>query len=173
MEDPTRRTGAPTPGDANALRVMRAQRSVDTRPELALRRALHSLGFRYRVNLPLHGMRRSRADLTFVPWRTAVFVQGCFRHACPRHLHAPRHNAEWWWEKLRQNVLRDQDTDAHLVRLGWIPLRIREHETVETAVAGVVEVLAHQGHPRASALGGSSPVHRRGIRGPAGPSSAC
>ncbi|WP_403491297.1 very short patch repair endonuclease [Streptomyces caniferus] len=101
---------------------MSAQRSRDTAPETALRRALHALGFRYRVDLPLPGMRPRRSDLTFVRWRTAVFVQGCFWHACPRHLHAPVHNGEWWREKLQGNVRRDADTDAHLVRLGWVPL---------------------------------------------------
>ncbi|MEV6568385.1 hypothetical protein [Streptomyces kronopolitis] len=55
---------------------MSAQRSRDTAPEMALRRALHALGFRYRIDLPLPGMRRRRSDLTFVRWRTAVFVQG-------------------------------------------------------------------------------------------------
>ncbi|WP_268267652.1 PDDEXK family nuclease [Streptomyces kaniharaensis] len=69
---------------------MRAQHSVNMRPELALRRALQALGFRYRVNLPLPAMRRRRADITFVRWRTAVFVQGCFWHACPEHSHAPK-----------------------------------------------------------------------------------
>lgn len=145
----TSRAGVPAPRDANARRVMLAQRSVNTQPELALRRALHSLGFRYRVNLPIPGKRRRRADVTFVRWRTAVFVQGCFWHACPEHLHMPKHNAEWWWNKLQNNVRRDEDTDAHLVRLGWLPLRVWEHEVVGTAVAKVVEALAHQGHPRA------------------------
>ncbi|WP_082119923.1 very short patch repair endonuclease [Saccharothrix sp. ST-888] len=158
MGDRAGRAGVPPPRDANARRVMMAQRSVDTRPELALRRALHSLGFRYRVNLPIPNKRRRRADVTFVRWRTAVFVQGCFWHACPKHLHMPKHNAEWWWDKLQNNVRRDEDTDAHLLRLGWLPLRVWEHEVVETAVAKVVEALAHQGHPRAVGIRARSGV---------------
>ena len=59
------------------------------------------------------------------------------------------HNAEWWREKLDGNARRDADTDAHLVRIGWVPLRVWEHETVEAAVAKVVEALAHREHPRA------------------------
>ncbi|WP_234335995.1 very short patch repair endonuclease [Streptomyces sp. NRRL S-920] len=142
----------PAPRDENARRLMRAQRSRDTMPELALRRALHALGFRYRVNLPVPEMRRRRADLTFVRWRTAVFVQGCFWHACPRHLHAPTHNAEWWQQKLQGNARRDEETDTHLVRLGWLPLRVWEHEAVDAAVDRVVEALAHRGHPRAQRM---------------------
>ncbi|MEW2526546.1 very short patch repair endonuclease [Streptomyces sp. NPDC047071] len=152
MEQRSGRPDIPAPRDEHARRVMRAQRSYDTAPELALRRALHALGFRYRVNLPVPEMRRRRADLTFVRWRTAVFVQGCFWHACPRHLHAPMHNAEWWQQKLQGNARRDEETDAHLVRLGWLPLRIWEHEAVDTAVDRVVEALAHRGHPRAQRM---------------------
>ncbi|SED99416.1 DNA mismatch endonuclease Vsr [Streptomyces sp. 2112.3] len=53
----------PAPRDANVRRVMSAQRSRDTAPEMVLRRALHALGFRYRVDLPLPGMRRRRQHL--------------------------------------------------------------------------------------------------------------
>nr|WP_055573276.1 hypothetical protein [Streptomyces prasinopilosus] len=127
---------------------MLAQRSRDTVPEMALRRALHALGFRCRVDLPLPGLHRRRSDLAFVRWRTVVFVQGCFWHACPEHPHAPVHNGEWWREKLGGNVRRYADTAAHLVRLGWVPLRICEHETVDVAVGKVLEALARRGHPR-------------------------
>ncbi|MGW5494673.1 very short patch repair endonuclease [Streptomyces olivaceoviridis] len=118
MSRRTHRKGIPAPRDVNVRRLMLAQRSRDTVPELALRRALHGMGFRYRVDLPISGMCRRRADVTFVKWRTAVFVQGCFWHACPQHHHLPVHNGEWWREKLEGNVRRDADTDAHLVRMG-------------------------------------------------------
>ncbi|MGW7327875.1 hypothetical protein ACWGIU_04500 [Streptomyces sp. NPDC054840] len=49
------------------------------------------MGFRYRVNLPIPGVPRRRADVTFTRWRTAAFVQGCFWHAagniCPLHVY--------------------------------------------------------------------------------------
>ncbi|MER6166089.1 MULTISPECIES: very short patch repair endonuclease [Streptomyces] len=160
-----RRRGTPAPRDANARRVMVAQRSRDTAPELALRRALHSLGFRYRVDLPIVGMPRRRADVTFTKWRTAVFVQGCFWHACPSHLHAPRHNAEWWRQKLRGNARRDEETDAHLTLIGWLPLRIWEHETVDGAVERVTAALATRGHPRALAISTWTPMAERATEG--------
>ncbi|MCX5072672.1 very short patch repair endonuclease [Streptomyces sp. NBC_00513] len=154
VETKDSRRGVPSPRDANARRVMVAQRNRDTAPELALRRALHSLGFRYRVNMPIPGMPRRRADVTFTRWRTAVFVQGCFWHACQQHLHAPKHNSEWWRQKLEGNVRRDEETDAHLVHLGWLPLRIWEHEGVDDAVGRVTAALATRDHPRALRLGG-------------------
>jgi DNA mismatch endonuclease (patch repair protein) len=71
------------------------------------------------------------------------------------------HNGEWWREKLEGNVRRDADTDAHLVRLGWVSLRLWEHEDVDTAVDKVVEALASRGHPRAlRILDGIVPVSR-------------
>ncbi|RSS46555.1 hypothetical protein EF906_01945 [Streptomyces sp. WAC08241] len=51
---------------------MVAQRNRDTAPELALRRALPSSGFRYRMDLPIAGMPRRRADVTFTQWRTSA-----------------------------------------------------------------------------------------------------
>ncbi|WP_411072547.1 very short patch repair endonuclease [Streptomyces sp. cmx-4-25] len=158
-----RRRGTPAPRDANARKVMVAQRSRDTAPELALRRALHSLGFRYRVDLPIVGMPHRRADVTFTKWRTAVFVQGCFWHACPTHLHAPRHNSEWWRQKLRGNARRDEETDAHLALIRWLPLRIWEHETVDGAVKRVAAALAARGHPRALAISAWTPVPERAV----------
>ena len=52
MREGVNRSGIPAPRDANVRRVMMAQRSRDTAPEMALRRALHALGFRYRVGRP-------------------------------------------------------------------------------------------------------------------------
>ncbi|MGW0142021.1 PDDEXK family nuclease [Streptomyces calvus] len=70
-------------------------------PELALPGALHVLGLRYRVNLPIPGMSQRRADVSFTRRRTAVFVAKAFWHACQKHLRAPKHNAEWWSQMLR------------------------------------------------------------------------
>jgi DNA mismatch endonuclease (patch repair protein) len=63
--------------------VMKANHSRDTKPELALRSAVHRLGLRYKVDTaPLDSMRR-RADLVFVRAKVAVFCDGCYWHGCP------------------------------------------------------------------------------------------
>lgn len=94
---------------------MQANRARDTAPELALRRRLHALGVRYRVDLPpLPGLRR-RADIVFPKLRVALFVDGCFWHGCPDH--GPRRfgaNADYWTEKIVANRSRDADTNAAL-----------------------------------------------------------
>ncbi len=124
---------------ASAVRVrMSRQKSRDTGIELALRKALHSAGLRYRVHRrPVKGVRRE-ADLVFGPARVAVFVDGCFWHGCPEHATWPKNNAEFWRVKIETNRKRDADTDARLHEAGWLALRIWEHETVEVAAARVI-----------------------------------
>ena len=100
----------------------------DTTPELELRRELWRRGLRYRVDRPLDGKRRRRADLTFVGAKVVVFVDGCFWHGCPQHGTSPKANAEWWTEKLARNVARDADTNDYLAAQGWTVLRFWEHE---------------------------------------------
>jgi DNA mismatch endonuclease (patch repair protein) len=106
---------------------MKHQRRRDTRPELAIRSALHQAGLRFRVDYPLPGLRR-RGDIVFRRRRLVVFVDGCFWHCCPEHGTWPRENAEWWRAKLEANVERDRDTDARLADSGWLVLRVWEHE---------------------------------------------
>ncbi|MEV5963766.1 very short patch repair endonuclease [Kribbella sp. NPDC051952] len=120
---------------------MSRQARRDTKPEIELRRRLHRLGYRYRVNHPLPGMPRRRADLTFTAKRVVVFVDGCFWHGCPEHGTSPRNNGAWWAEKLRKNVERDRETDARLSAIGWIVIRIWEHEDSDAATSRVVGAL--------------------------------
>lgn len=123
----------------SAVRVrMSKQKSRDTGIEVALRKALHSAGFRYRVHRrPVKSVRRE-ADLVFGPARVAVFVNGCFWHGCPDHGTWPKNNAEFWRDKIETNRRRDTDTDARLDEAGWLALRIWEHETVEAAATRVI-----------------------------------
>ena len=88
----------PHPSSAGRSANMRANRRTDTKPELALRRALHRLGYRYRKDyrLDLDGGRRVRPDIAFTARKVAIFVDGCFWHACPEHGSKPRAN-EWYW----------------------------------------------------------------------------
>jgi len=127
---------------------MRAQRTRDTKPELALRRELHRRGLRFRVDeCPLPG-GRWRADIVFSRAKVAVFVDGCFWHGCPDHGVAPKNNAAWWARKLSANQARDERVCSELEAAGWCCVRVWEHESAE-AVADRVEQLV---------------LRRRGIR---------
>ncbi|MET7283829.1 very short patch repair endonuclease [Kribbella sp. NPDC005582] len=142
-EPPTSPFALVTSAQTSARMSRQARR--DTKPEVELRRRLHRLGYRYRVNSPLPGMPRRRADITFGPKRLIVFVDGCFWHGCPEHGTSPRNNAAWWAEKLRKNVDRDRDTDIRLRQSGWTVLRIWEHVEPEEAVRQVVNALTTEG----------------------------
>jgi DNA mismatch endonuclease (patch repair protein) len=120
---------------------MSRQRTRDTAAEVALRRILHRRGFRYRVNQPLTGLPRRRADLTFSSKKLVVFVDGCFWHGCTQHKSMPKRNDVWWAEKLRRNAERDKETDAFLRSQGWTVLRIWEHEDPDEAADRVENAL--------------------------------
>lgn len=133
--------GLPTTAQVSGRMSRQARR--DTAPELALRRLLHAAGLRYRVDAPLPGMPRRRADVLFTRAKVAVFVDGCFWHGCPQHATHPANNGAWWAAKLARNIERDRETDAHLEGLGWTVLRFWEHEDVAQACADVVQSVAH------------------------------
>lgn len=118
---------------------MARQARRDTAPELLLRRELHRRGLRYRVDAPLPDMPRRRADVLFTRARVAVFVDGCFWHSCPTHGTAPSNNEAWWAAKLARNVKRDRETDAHLASLGWLVIRVWEHDDTVVAAGRIEE----------------------------------
>jgi DNA mismatch endonuclease (patch repair protein) len=126
---------------ATSARMSR-QRARDTGIEMALRRALHASGLRYRIHKrPISGVRRE-ADIVFGPARVAVFVDGCFWHGCPDHATWPRRNAEFWRTKIETNRTRDRDTDRAFADAGWTVIRVWEHEDPTTAATRVADVVA-------------------------------
>ena len=129
-------------------RRMARQARRDTTPELLLRRELHRLGLRFRVDQPIQGLARRRTDVSLTRVRIAVFVDGCFWHSCPLHASRPATNREWWAAKLERNFARDRETDAHLRALGWLVLRFWEHEDMAEAAAVVHESWAARGGRR-------------------------
>jgi DNA mismatch endonuclease (patch repair protein) len=69
-----------------------------------------------------------RPDFVFLKSRTAIFVDGCFWHGCPRHATWPAHRAAWWRRKIEGNKKRDRLVNRTLRRAGWKVVRIWEHE---------------------------------------------
>jgi DNA mismatch endonuclease (patch repair protein) len=102
---------------ATRSRMMSGIRGKDTIPEVLIRKALHSMGFRFRLNArDLPGC----PDILLPRHRTAIFVNGCFWHAhrC-RYFKKPGVNAGFWVDKLKANVSRDRRHVAELRRSGW------------------------------------------------------
>jgi DNA mismatch endonuclease, patch repair protein len=158
----------PHPSSPGRSANMRANRRTDTKPEMALRRALHGQGFRYRKDyrLDLDGAR-VRPDIAFTARRVAVFVDGCFWHACPEHGTRPASNAWYWGPKLTRNVERDRAADAALLAAGWQVVRIWEHEPLDAGVAAVIAALTASGWLQPAPQAPSVPEPRAGAAGAA------
>jgi DNA mismatch endonuclease (patch repair protein) len=133
----------PRPMSEGRSRNMKANRRVDTKPEVALRSALHRLGYRYRKDfrIDLAAGVRVRPDIVFTARKVAVFVDGCFWHVCPEHGRQPTSNEWYWTPKLRRNVERDRAADAALTAAGWRVIRLWEHEPLAAAVEAVLEAV--------------------------------
>lgn len=136
--------GLPYPhaSTADATTRMRANRSVDTKPERLIRSGLHRLGCRFRKDYRVKvEARRVRVDVAFPRARLAVFIDGCFWHRCPEHGTIPRSNRDYWGPKLTRNAERDVLATKDLESAGWTVLRIWEHVPPPQAVALVVAAL--------------------------------
>ena len=108
-------------------------RKVNTKPEIAVRRLLHALGYRFRLyrrDLP------GNPDIVFPGRKKAILVHGCFwhRHDCPSGRKVPRANSDYWLPKLGRNQARDAQNLARLNDLGWNTLIVWECELSNTAV---------------------------------------
>lgn len=104
-------------------------RHRDTKPEMAVRRLIHSLGFRYRLHLrSLPGT----PDLVFAGRRKVIFVHGCFwhRHGDPacKLARMPKSKLDFWAPKLEANRERDSKHQSELSALGWDYLVVWECE---------------------------------------------
>ena len=98
-------------------RMMAGIRGKDTKPELAIRSALHRRGFRfrlYRKDLP------GRPDMVFARHRAVIFVHGCFWHGHKCHLFRwPGTRESFWREKIGANIERDRRQQVALLEGGW------------------------------------------------------
>jgi DNA mismatch endonuclease, patch repair protein len=107
---------------------MRSIRKADTRPELAVRRLAHALGYRFRLHrrdLP------GSPDLVFPGRRKVILVHGCFwhQHKGCRLARQPKSRPDYWPKKLARNVERDAQVRKRLADEGWEVMVVWECET--------------------------------------------
>ncbi|CAJ0871564.1 hypothetical protein AMST5_02334 [freshwater sediment metagenome] len=112
--------------------TMRAVKSRDTSPELAVRALLRAFapGYRlHRKDIP------GNPDIAYVGRRQAIFVHGCFWHGhdCARGARMPRANADYWRVKIARNRARDEAHREKLAALGWRALTVWECELKDKA----------------------------------------
>lgn len=108
--------------------VMRRVKSKNTKPELIVRRLLHSMDYRYRLHVKsLPGC----PDIVFTRRKKVIFVHGCLWHGhegCPNN-RRPNSRQEYWIPKLDGNITRDIEHNMKLRNMGWDILVIWECET--------------------------------------------
>ena len=117
---------------ATRSRMMSGIQGKNTVPELAVRKFLHSHGFRYRLHVKtLPG----KPDIVLPKYQTVVFVHGCFWHQHKRCNNAvmPKSNTNFWKNKLEGNIERDKRAITALKKSGWRCLVVWECETVNDA----------------------------------------
>src|SRR5665647_2739708 len=97
---------------------MAAIKGKDTKPEMLVRRFLHANGFRYRLHdkkLP------GKPDIVLPKYKTVIFVNGCFWHGhkgCSYFV-LPKTRAEWWLQKIKGTMERDNAAQISLNVSGW------------------------------------------------------
>ena len=119
--------------------MMSRIRSKDTKPEMLVRKALHRLGFRFRLhirNLP------GRPDIVLPKYQTIIQIKGCFwhGHTC-RDGRLPKSNRSYWVPKLLKNRERDKSSERKLRRLGWSVRTLWECRICTLSQEGLDEVL--------------------------------
>jgi DNA mismatch endonuclease (patch repair protein) len=115
-------------------RNMARIRAKDTRPEWAVRRLVHRMGYRYalhRSDLP------GKPDLVFASRRKIIFVHGCFWHQHPKascvDSRLPKSRLDYWLPKLNRTMVRDREHVRLLKRDGWRVLVVWECDTENEA----------------------------------------
>ena len=107
--------------------VMSKIRATNTKPEIYVRKILHSMGFRFRLhNTQLPG----KPDIRLPKFNAIIFVHGCFWHQhndpnC-KISRIPKSNQDYWFPKLQRNIARDKEHKTKLQELGWDVLVIWE-----------------------------------------------
>jgi DNA mismatch endonuclease, patch repair protein len=127
-------------------RMMASVKNKDSKAELALRRALHARGLRYRLHAPdIFG----RPDLVIRSRRLAVFVDGDLWHGNEHHRRGLDSIAslfptrtEWWVAKIQRNMRRDREVNERLAQEGWTVVRIWASDVLTDPAHAADRVLA-------------------------------
>lgn len=129
--------------------IMRRVHGKDTGPEMAVRRMVHRMGFRYCLH---RGDLPGKPDLAFPARRKVIFVHGCYwhGHSCRAGRNRPSSNTGYWIAKLDRNKARDAANQRRLRRMGWGVLAVWECElkNAERLQARLARFLSGGGHSK-------------------------
>lgn len=130
---------SPIPESDVTSKVMKSNKGKDTKPEIMLRKALRDGGL---PGYRLHWKKApGRPDIAYPRYKVAIFVHGDFWHRCPIcNLPLPRTHTEFWEQKLKRNVERDQKKIVELEISGWKVVVCWEHEIKQDVVQCVNKI---------------------------------
>jgi DNA mismatch endonuclease (patch repair protein) len=115
-------------------------RGKNTKPEMIVRRFLHSQGFRFRLHdkkLP------GKPDIVLKKYRTVIFIHGCFWHGhegC-KYFVVPKTRTEWWLNKINRNKDNDAKAMSALNSTSWKVIEIWECELKQDALVTIANLL--------------------------------
>ena len=141
------------PSSFETSRRMANSRYEGADAEFAVRREPYRRGLRYRIDCEVMKKPRRVAEAAFSWLKTAIFVDGRFWHCCPEHATWPKHNVEFWRQKIKASRLRNADTNTKLFHVGWSALRFWEHKSTIEAGENVVRNVAMARAKRCASTG--------------------
>ena len=117
-------------------RNMSAIKSKNTKPEIKVRKVLHSMGYRFRLHrkdLP------GSPDIVLPKYKTVIFVHGCFwhRHENCKYATTPKTRPAFWESKFNEIIRRDRTNQNNLIKLGWKVLVIWECDLKSTNISNI------------------------------------
>ena len=123
---------------------MAAIKSKNTKPEIAVRKLLHSMGYRFRLHrkdLP------GSPDIVLPKYKTVIFVHGCFwhRHENCKYASTPKTRKEFWESKFKANLKRDEEIQQKIKKIDWRSIIIWECETknIEILKDKIIDVFSY------------------------------
>ncbi len=121
--------------------MMAGIQGKNTKPEMVIRKKLHSLGYRYRLH---YKKLPGNPDMVFPKYMAAVFINGCFWHKHICHLFKwPSTRATFWKNKIEDNRKRDQRNKRELLKAGWRVLVVWECSLKGKKKLPIEKIISH------------------------------
>jgi len=119
-------------------------KSVNTKPELLLRKTLWQKGYRYRIhpkNIP------GKPDMLITKYKLAIFVDGEFWHGhdWSEKKQKIKSNSAFWIPKIERNMQRDDEVNQQLEELGWTVIRLWQQH-IEKNLSGCIKIIEAYAH---------------------------
>lgn len=123
-------------------KIMSRIKGKNTKPELALRKALYAAGYRYRID---YKKLIGKPDIALPKYKTVIFIDGDYWHGKNWEERKPKikTNREFWIAKFERNIQRDEEVNKELKRLGYTVFRFWESEIKKELTVCLQKIITH------------------------------